>query len=166
MTKLIKKKDCKFKNCQIVKDDELIGIPRTVWMQFNKLELMSQQYMYLIKQPAYQAGPSLDGFVRKSALDEKMPYIDMPDTPVSDARVEEAFEFMREVDACTNVAEANNMLDRFKDLVLWCDGKKFVEGDCTEPIDTPTLGNPLNFKGEDVAQLLHMFASDPIVIEG
>lgn len=166
MTKLIKKKDCKFKHCQIVKGDELIGIPRTVWMQLNKLELMSQQYEYLLEQPAYQAGPSLDGFVRKSALDKKMPYIDMPDTPVSDARVEEAFEFMREVDACTSVAEANDMLDRFKDLVLWCDNKKFVEGNCLEPIDTPYLGNPLELKGKHIAKLLMKMASSPVLIEG
>ena len=166
MTKLIKKKDCKLKNCQIVKGDKLIGIPRIVWMQLNKLDLMSQQYMYLIQQPAYQPGPSLKGFVRKSALDKKMPYLDMPDTPVSDARVEEALKFMREADACANVAEANDMLDRFKDIVIWCDSKKFVEGDCTAPIDTPALGNPLNIKGEDIAGLLHMLASSPIVIEG
>lgn len=165
MTKLIKKKDCKFKNCQIVKGDELIGIPRVVWMQLNKLELMFQQYRYLGSQLPGRPGPSLDGFVRESMLDGSMPYIDMPDTPVTDARVEEAMEFMAEIDAVEATTQANQMIDRFKDLVLWCKGKKFVEGDCYDPIDTPALGNPLDLTPKAIAQILHVMAESPVVIE-
>lgn len=166
MTKLIKKKDCKFKHCQIVKGDELIGIPANVWLQMNKLETMYQQFCYLQAQPKHQAGPSLEGFVRKSMIEDNMPYIKAPETPVTDARVEEAMAFMAEVDAVSSVAEANGMLDRLKDLVLWCDNKKFVEGNCLEPIDTPYLGNPLELKGKHIAKLLKAMASSPIMLEG
>lgn len=162
MTKLIKKKDCKFKNQQIVKGDELIGIPYVVYGELTKLEVMLQQYYYLRSQPAYQAAPSLEGFKRKSLVDESMPYIEMPETPVGDARVEEAMKFMAEVDEVTNVAETNQMLDRFRDLVLWCDSKKFVEDSCLLPIDTPALGNPLKLTGETIANILMMIASSPI----
>lgn len=165
MTKLIKKKDCKFKHCQIVKGDELIGIPTNVWLQLNRLETMYQQFCYLKKQPSHQAGPSLEGFMRKSMVEDNMPYIDAPETPVTDARVKEAMAFMAEVDAVSNAADANKMLDRNKDLVLWCDNKKFVEGNCLEPIDTPFLGNPLELKGKHIAKLLMKMASSPIAIE-
>lgn len=165
MTKMIKKKDCKFENGHIVKGDKLVGIPITVWLQLDKLELMCQQYMYLSGQPAYHAGPSLDGFERKSALRDKLPYIEMPETPTSDARVAEAMAFMREVDACANVAQANGMIDRFAELILWCKGKKFVEGEFLRPIDTPQLGNPLELKAKDISGILHMIASSPIVIQ-
>ena len=165
MTKLIKKKDCKFKWHRIVKDDELIGIPSIVWMQLNKLEVMCQQWCYLKGQPAYQAAPSLDGWVRESDIDKQLPYIDMPDTPVGDARVAEAMAFMFEVDRCADVAKVNEMVDRFSALIMWCKSKKFIEGDCTKPIDTPRLGNPLELTPEAIVEKLSLIVQTPIVFE-
>lgn len=166
MTKLIKKKDCKFKVPHIVKDDELIGIPKVVWLQLNQLETLYQQWQYLKDQPAYQEGPSLDGFVRKTNRTKNLPYVEMPKTPVNDARIEEAMAFMAEVDACAEVANVNEMIDRYAALISWCQHKKFIEGDCTYPIDTPELGNPLKLSANDVVKVLKAIVNEPIVIQG
>ena len=162
MPKLIKKKDCKFKAGQIVCGDEVVGIPHQVWYQLNKLELMWQQYSYLKRQPKYQKVPSLDGFVRQSALKSKMPYIEVIDTPVTDKRFEESMKFMAEQEQIAAAAETNEMLDKFQSLVIWLDGKRFVEGDCIDPIDTPFLGNPLMLEPEAVSTVLLMIAESPI----
>lgn len=165
MTKLIKKEDCTFKAPYIVKEDELVGIPRIVWLQMDKLEVMLQQYLYLKGQPEYQAGPSLKGFERRSAKLADLPYVEMPKTPVSDKRVKEAMAFMKEADACADAAMTNSMLDRFAELVLWCKNDEFIEGDCMLPIDTPELGDPLKLAPEYIRDLLHMIATSPIVFE-
>ena len=162
MTKLIKKKDCKFKAGHIIRKDKVVGIPTCVWLQLNKLELMVQQYLYLQKQPSYQKAPSLEGFVRESALKGNRPYIECPDTPVSDRRFQEAMAFMAEQDAVQHAAETNEMIDRFGALIDWLAGNKFIEGDCKNLIDTPKLGNPLELKPDQVASILHMIATSPI----
>lgn len=162
MTKLIKKEDCKFKKNRIVKDDEIVGIPMNVWLQLNKLETMFQQWNYLRAQPAYHCAPSLDGWVRKSDIDKDLPYVDMPDTPVGDARVEEALAFMKEVDACSDAVVTNDMIDRFSALIHWCNDGEFIEGNCTDPIDTPCLGNPLDIDADAIVKVLKMIVSSPI----
>ena len=94
MTKLINKADCTFENNRIVKDDEIVGLPVDVVLQLHKLELMIQQYDYLKMQPCYSPAPSLDGFERKTALKSDRPYVNVPDTPVTDNRVQEAMALM------------------------------------------------------------------------
>ena len=165
MAKLIKKSKCEFINGHIVKKNELIGIPSNVWLQLNKLEVMVQQHGYIIAQDAYCPGPSLDGFVRRSALKGNRPYLEAPETPVTDKRVTEAMAFMKEVDAVNDVHLINETIDRFGELIDWLDADKFVEGTCTHPIDTPELGNPLELRGEDIAKVIEMLVTCPIEFE-
>ena len=160
--KIIKKKDLKFEQGYCVKGSKIIGLPTQVALQLDRLELMVQQFLYLKGQKPYQAGPSLDGFERESAFDHPVVELRMPDTPVTDARVEEAVKFMEEVNAVSAVNEVNNQLARFSDLVNWCDDKKFVEGDWTRRIDTPMIGNPLKLKPRYIVGILRRIADSPI----
>lgn len=165
MAKLIKKSKCKFEAGIIVKKNKQIGIPYCVWCQINKLELMLQQYNYLKQQPSYQAGPTLEGFKRESALKVDRPYIDTPDTPTIDKRVEEAMRFMSETDRVNEAVDTNKAIDDFGELVDWCASDKFIEGDCYKIIDTPMLGNPLELEPTEVAAALKILVCAPVVVE-
>ena len=165
MTKLINKDDLTFENNRIVKDDEIVGLPVDVVLQLHKLELMVQQYDYLTAQPSYSPAPSLDGFERKTALKSDRPYVNVPDTPVTDNRVEEAMAFMAEVDKVNEAADVNNMIDRFGALIDWLAAVKFVEGSYTGNIDTPVLGNPLVLTPGDVAAILTNIIMHPVIME-
>lgn len=165
MAKLIKKSKCKFENGYIVKKNNQIGIPLTVWLQLNKLETMYQQYTYLLSQPAYQAGPSLEGFKKVSALESKLPYVEAPETPVSDKLIAESLAFMEEADKINEAVEINNAIDRFSALFEWLDADKFLEGDCYKQIDTLFLGNPLELTPDAVAAIFKKIVSSAVVFE-
>lgn len=165
MAKLIKKDKCKFIDGYIVKKNRQVGIPYAVWASLNKLETILQQYYYLRNKPQYCEGPSLKGFKRKSNLDAKIPYVDMPDTPTIDARVDEAIKFMAEADAMQSTAQINEALEDYHQLIKWLDDSKFFEGNCFCPIDTYMLGNPLELTAEAVVDLIAMVVNSPIVIE-
>jgi len=165
MAKLIKKSKCKFEAGHIIKKNKVVGIPRVIWWQLNRLETMVQQYDYLIAQPPYQPGPSLEGFDRKSIIGNDRPYVSCPDTPVIDKRVKEAMEFMAETDKVNDAAEINKAIDHFGELIDWFDSDKFIEGGCFEIIDTPTLGNPLILDGHDIVTILKVLVTSPIEVE-
>lgn len=165
MTKLIKKSKCTFENGYIIKKNKVVGIPRIVHLQLDKLECMLQQMDYLITQPAGRPGPSLNGWQRKSALKSDRPYFDAPDTPVTDRRVEEAMQFMKEVDAVQDTVDTNKLIDEFGELIDWCAADKFVEGTDHSQLDLYVLGNPLELKPQTVAALLGRLVTSPVQIE-
>lgn len=165
MAKLIKKSKCKFEAGYIVRKGETVGIPIAVWNQLNKLELIVQQYDYLLGQPTFREAPSLDGFKRRSIFKTERPYAEPPETPVTDRRVKEAMEFMAEVDEVNDVHEINEAIDRFGELIDWCAKDKFIEGSCGYPIDTPMLGDPLTLSPERIATTLALIIKNPIIIE-
>ena len=165
MAKLIKKSKCTFEEGHIIKKNKVVGIPEIVWLQLNKLELVAQQYMYLKGQPEYQAGPSLDGFERRSALKSDRPYVEKPDTPVIDERVAQAMAFIEETDAVNDAMKVNEIIDEYGELIDWCNAFKFIEGNCTKPIDTPELGNPLELAAYDIVNIIKIIVSSPITLE-
>lgn len=164
MAKLIKKSKCKFEAGQIVKGSELIGIPWNVHSQLMLLETMVQQHDYIAAQPKYQPAPTLDGFELKSALKPGRPYFDKPDTPTVDKRTEEALAYMAEVDQVNEAEYLNKWIDRFGALIDWLAADKFVEGDCTEKIDTPVLGNPLELTPDEVAAIIAHITNPDILM--
>ena len=165
MAKLIKKSKCEFEAGIIVRDDEQVGLPFAVWAQLNRLELMLQQFRYLDDQPAYHKAPSLEGFERMSALESKRPYVDRPDTPNIDKRIEEAMAFMEECDKVNDASQINIAIDKFGALIDWCAADKFIEGDCFNVIDTPMLHNPLELTPQEIVEILSLMVESPIVIE-
>lgn len=165
MAKLIKKSKCEFEYGIITKKNKQVGIPYCVWCQLNKLELMFQQYTYLKTQPEYQAGPSLDGFERKSLIKSDRPYVSLPDTPTIDKRVNEAMAFIKETDEMNDAVKVNELIDDFGALIDWCSNEKFIEGECYKIIDTPMIGNPLEIKPEAIVVLLKLIVSSPITFE-
>jgi len=162
MAKLIKKNKCEFKHGSILKKNEQIGLPFIIWAQLTKLETMTQEYLYLKSQPKYTPAPSLDGFERKSALKADLPYIEKPETPVTDKRVAEAMEFIAEADAMTDAAVINSTIDDFAALIKWCDDPSFIEGDCFNPIDLYELGNPLELKPDTIVRIIKMIVKSPV----
>ena len=164
MAKLISKKNCQMVDGKIVYNGCTVSIDRAVIMQFNKLETMVQQYLYLAGQPAYSKAPSLDGFERKSLLKAKRKYVGTPDTPMIDKRTAEAMAYMAEVDAVENASKVNEMIDRFGKLIDWAAKDAFfgdLDGDpCV--IDTPELGNPLDLDDEDIIDILDSIVKNPI----
>jgi len=164
MAKLIKKSKCSFEAGHIIKKGEVVGIPQVVWMQLNKLEVIYQQYCYLKKQPAYQPGPSLDDFKRQSSLTSDRPYVETPETPVTDKRVAEAMAFMEETDKTCNACKVNEVIDEYGDLIDWLNADKFIEGNCYSAIDTPFLGNPLELDDASVVKIISMIIESPIVM--
>ena len=161
--KIIKKSKCHMQNGYVCKKNKIIGMPEEVVLQANMLEEMAQQWGYLKRQPNYVPAPSLDGFVRESIDDGALPYRDNPDTPTMDARVAESMAFMDEVDMVENKVQTNIMIDKFADLISWCDSDSFVSGDCFKRIDTPYIGNILELTGNTIAILLERMVSDPAV---
>ena len=164
MAKLIKKSKCTFEAGHIIKKEKVIHIPYTVWCQLNKLELIMQQYDYLVQQKPYCPGPSLEGFERESALTIQRPYVKEPDTPVTDKRIAEAMAFMEEVDATNNVEKINDLIDEYGELIDWAASDKFIEGTCDKEIDTPLLGNPLELTAEYIVKVLRAMLDNPIVL--
>lgn len=162
--KIIKKSKCRMQSGYICKKNKVIGMPKDVVLQANMLEEMAQQWGYLKRQPNYVPAPSLDGFVRESIDDDcPLPYRKEPDTPTMDARVAESMAFMDEVDTVENKVQTNILIDKFAELIYWCDSDYFMCGDCFERIDTPYLGNILELTGNTIAILLERMVSDPAV---
>lgn len=161
--KLIKKDKLTFKAGHLIKKNKVVGLPVNVWLQLNELETMIQQYDYLKKQKEYNPGPSLDGFERKrSEYFDNILEVLPPETPVSDKRTAEAMAFMKEVDQVDKANEVNKTIERFRDLMLWCQHDEFIEGDCYNPIDLYVIGNPLELTEEQVAQFIERMVFDPV----
>ena len=164
---MINKEFCKFENGYIVDGNEIVGMPLSVVMQLDKLELMCQQYEYLKAQPkaCHTPLPTLKNFKRKSALHAGAPQLEEPETPTIDRKVAEAQEFMDELDLVCDYRELNKQLEKFGLLFDWLDAKKFAEGDCTRPMDLPTLGNPLELTKEQVVEAIKEMYLNPVAFD-
>ena len=153
---LVAKNNCEFRYGFITDGTVILGMPNQVALQLNKLELMCQQYEYLKSQPQGQfvPMPTLDGFVRKSALHTKLPKVALPETPTIDAKVAESMAFMEELDAVEDTRELNEQIKKFAPLFDWIAADEFPEGDWTDPLDLPVLGDPLALTADHIVGLL------------
>lgn len=117
------------------------------------LDTKLQKHNYLAAQPKAQAAPSLDGFKRKSIVEEVT--IDSS-TPLLDEKAAEAVAVMDEIDEFNKTADANHMLNWFSDLVRFVNSDKVVCSEIDEPIliDTPVLGNILELGIDDLVGLI------------
>lgn len=162
------KKDYQFLEGHVIDPDtgDCIVLPVAVVYQAHKLDLMAQQYDYLNGQPAYQPGPSLQGFQRKSIQDHPRPYLEDPETPVTDARVAEAMAFMAEADVMNQVNDVNDAINEFGDLFdFLCSDHWFEPANGATFVDAPTLGNILELTPEEARGILEEIAASPIVLE-
>lgn len=162
--KMINKNKCKFDNGFICKGNKIVGLPVNVAFQLQKLELMIQQYEYLAAQPKAQPMPTLDGFKFDDGL-PKPAYVEQPDTPTMDARVAEALAFCDEVAEVDKAAETNRMIERFADLINWCNADKFVAGDYVSPLRCPRIGNPLKLTEAQVIGTIARMVCNPLTID-
>ena len=138
------------------KDNEIVNISPTIVRQANDLETLVQKAEYLKGQPEEQKAPSLDGFERKT--EKKFPEFRC-DTPIMDAKVEDAVEFMKELDGVKEVKVMNVMLERYHELVEFVKSDKVFDAPhdwtFTEmKFDTPTLGNILEWPKSAVEEAI------------
>lgn len=153
--KIYKKSECEIINGQIVKDNEIIGIPEVVYNLFDVLEEYAQKAKYLNDQPKAQKVPSLDGFVRKSSYE--LPLVEMPKTPASDKQVKQAMAIMQENDEIERTRNINNMIKEFEPLLQWVASDHVCDSGIQNPkIDLPTIGNILEVKEKDIVDICKM----------
>jgi hypothetical protein len=72
---------------------------------------------------------------------------------------------MEEVDAVNDAEKVNATIDAYRELISWCSGEKFIEGDCFKPIDTAELGNPLELDEQTIVKCIEILVAAPIVLE-
>ena len=162
MIKFVKKNKLQFVNGFICdKKGNVLGGFEEVARLANNIEDEVQQQAYLKAQPEAIPMPSLDGFVRESINKVSMPTVGMPETPVTDARIEEALAFAHEMQNVHDAKEINELFEKCEALY------KFVNADVvpidTDPasedlglnlFDTPTLGNPLDWDDAFITKIL------------
>lgn len=118
------------------------------------LDTKLQKHAYLAAQPKAQTEPSLEGFKRKSIIED---VVISSDTPLLDEKAAEALAVMDEIDGFNKTSKANHMLNMFSDLVRFVNSDKVVCSELeVEPIliDTPVLGNILELDTEDLVNLI------------
>jgi len=157
MAKMYKKSELSVIEGRLVsKDNEVVNIPSGIIRQANDLETLVQKARYLKAQPEEQPAPSLDGFERKT---EKGLRKFEADTPIMDGKVNEAIEFMKELEGTKEVQLMNEMLGRYDRLYEFVRSENVFEDsgaiDWTRydnRLDTPTLGNILDWTPDTIVE--------------
>lgn len=149
--KMYKKSDLTLNHGLLVsKDGDIILPDSRIVYQANALETMVQKTAYLMAQPEATPMPSLDGFERRSIDDSESRKFTV-DTPVMDAKAEEAMKLMDEIDDVATANKANTMLDNFKSLLDFVSQDFVIDcGDQLYKFDTPMLGDVLKLDEADV----------------
>lgn len=126
-----------------------------VIQQANQLETLAQKTKYLAAQPDAQPMPSLDGFKRKSIMDNTIPKFKVS-TPHLDFASDEAMRIMDEIDDANTANAANKMLEDFGVLLDFATNDFVVDtaANYNYVIDTPTLGNILELTVDDITEVV------------
>ena len=137
----------------VSKGGDVISVDPMIVSQANKLETMVQQGMYLIAQPEETPAPSLDGFERKSDNDIEDSKFSV-NTPILDAKAEETMALMDELDDMTVANKANDMLEEFKELILFAKADYVIDhgNGVVLRFDTPVIGSVLELTVEDITK--------------
>lgn len=151
-----KKSDLKLVDGLLVtKKGEVVTPDPRIVRQANDLETLYQKAEYLAAQPSATPMPSLEGFERKSDADTSALHFSAL-TPKLDEKAAEALALMEEVDSLTTVEQANQMVDRFAELIRFADSDTVIdcESDHVDAFDTPCLGPILELTHEDVVGVI------------
>lgn len=158
--KLYKKSDLNLdaSGLLVSKNGDIILPDIRIVNQANELDTLAQQHEYLAMQPEATPMPSLDGFQRMSIKDKIRGRFEVK-TPVLNAELDKAMAIMDEIDGQVKAGAANQMLDKFADLIEFVDGDAVI--DCGNELycfDTPMLGNVLKLTKEDVLEVIAVIA--------
>lgn len=157
MAKMYSKSQLAFINGYVVDDDNnVVCLPDKVAEQLNELEEIFQKAEYLKAQDPATPMPSLDGFKRKSI--RKTIEIEAS-TPTIDAKVAESMQIRDELRKLNNADTMNKTIGKYQEIFNFVQSDTFVEGDKAVFIDTPTLGNPLNFNVDYLLDKLAEYVS-------
>lgn len=153
--KMYKKSDLTLNHGLLVsKDGDIILPDYRIVQQANALEDMVQETAYLMAQPKATPMPSLDGFERRSIDDSESRKFTV-DTPIMDAKSDEAMKLMDEIDDMATANKANSVIDRFKTLLDFVTQDFVVDcGNKLYKFDTPTLGDVLKLTEADVVNAI------------
>jgi hypothetical protein len=163
MTKIVNKDQVQLIDGYFVHDGEIVSLPWAVCRQAQELDLMVQEFRYIKAQPAYSPEPSLEGFKRKSMLSE-LPKIDIHKipTPTIDEAIVTSMKFMDEIDLFNDAKKVNETIERFGELVRFCDSDHVVIAQCGDVrVDTPILGNLLELSMDDVMGFISEICESP-----
>lgn len=151
--KMYKKSDLTLNHGLLVsKDGDIIMPDYRIVQQANGLETMVQKTAYLAHQPEATPMPTLDGFERMSIDDSESRKFKV-DTPVMDAKADEAMKLMDEIDDVATANKANAMLDTLKELFDFVTQDFVIDcGDQLYKFDTPVLGSVLELTEADVVK--------------
>ena len=125
--------------------------------QANRLEELAQKAKYLADQPDATPMPSLDGFKRKSIMDNVMDNVAFRvSTPHLDFEVERTMRIMEDIDDANVTIAANNMLKEFTELIDFATNDFVVDvvANYSYLFDTPTLGNILELTVDDITETI------------
>lgn len=157
--KLVAKSDLKFENGYIFdKDNNIVSIcnvPNLI-AELNLIEEVNQRIQWAKNNPGIKDEDN--SFKFQSAFPKKNYHLNMPDTPLHDAKVEESLKFIEETDAINNVEEVNNWMDIHANLLNWIDAENTFIAPITvgipERFDLLTLGNPLELTVDKIQDVI------------
>lgn len=167
--KLVKKSKLTFKDGYVYdKKGNLVSIKPIVIKLLNELEECVQRKRHEVMVEDMVAEHNAEyteamEFKRVHVVELHAPEIVMPDTPVADARVEEAKAFAAECEEVYNVGKANEFLKHMLPLLAWCEDEKIHvrKDDSPDIVDTVFVGNPLTLTVDEVkAMVNYIFGLD------
>jgi len=160
MAKIIKKKDLVYKDGFLVKKgkSKVVGIDRELYAALMSLERLAQASVYIASQAPGRPDPSLEGFIQTSEHDVLLPHFDA-ETPLLNAKFKESEQILEELRAADRAGSMTGMMRHYGCVIEFIEGKRFIEGDCTDRLDLPYVGNPLDLSTDAVVKIVE-FAFD------
>ena len=154
--KIYNKNDLTYKNGYIICDDKVVSIDNEIVDLLNKLDtdIQRAEWRQAKSDNAHEAWKeAMSQFEPKSEF--TLPEIGA-ETPVLDAKIEEAKMLMDDIDAKAYAAQANDYLAGIKPVVLFVQDDSVVEFEqpTQHRFDLPVVGNPLELDGESLALLV------------
>lgn len=155
--KYIDKKKLHYKNGLFLDAKGRAMMPkRLIIQQANRLDTLVQQRDYLKEQGEAQPAPTLDSFVR---MHEGTGYEFRAQTPLLDAKVEEAEKLIDEIEKAQAIEDIDSHVEEYQALLEFVDDDEVLVDDsvdlnCLEKFDLPVLKNPLELDVQRVMQAI------------
>ena len=149
--KLYKKSDLEFRHGMLIANDgNVVAVDNEIIDLANELETEYQKACYLEEQPEPVPERSLDNFEREHYVGNPRLHVNI-NTPLLDAKIEEAMSIMTELDAASANNNINDLFEQFSPLVdfVASDEVLSIDGQVSQhKFDTPKIGNPLEITNQ------------------
>ena len=154
--KMFKKAELEFKNGYLLDGDEVVEVSGSLVRDFNQLEYLYQKALH--NKDNKVSPVEQKEFEFQSAYDNLQVEVN---TPTLDAKAKETVKLLDELDSVSIANNANELLDEFKNLVLFVTEESFVEGEFgTLKFDMKTIGNPLELDVDKLTDIILTIANN------